>query len=120
MKCPICKDKVLISKTIEDIDLDICEYCSGYWFDTGEIEYYKANVKGLFNPKVPKIEGFIAASNTNPQFCPKCEQSTLQLGSVGTNSIYKCSQCAGHFYDMQNISNISLDDILLLVLTSIA
>ena len=104
---------------MESLELEVCEHCHGYWFDAGEIESYRLKAQKFMSPKAPNPEGFISALNTEAKNCPRCEESTLLLGSVGVTSIYKCSKCSGHFAEMQGLGALDFGDLLVAILGSI-
>lgn len=38
MKCPACKDPVLVIAEREGIEIDYCPECRGVWLDRGELD----------------------------------------------------------------------------------
>lgn len=37
LKCPRCADGILVETEFEHIHIDVCDKCSGAWFDAGEL-----------------------------------------------------------------------------------
>ncbi len=37
MKCPVCKDTMIIIE-LNEVEIDYCSSCSGVWLDAGELE----------------------------------------------------------------------------------
>lgn len=38
MKCPTCKDTVLVMSERQGIEIDYCPSCRGVWLDRGELD----------------------------------------------------------------------------------
>ena len=49
LNCPKCDGK-LVEVAFENIDIDVCDKCSGVWLDSGELEQLtREENKGLFS-----------------------------------------------------------------------
>ena len=38
MKCPVCKDVILLMSEKRGVEIDYCPECRGIWLDRGELE----------------------------------------------------------------------------------
>lgn len=47
MRCPRC-DGSLKTTTFEDVDIDICDKCSGVWLDSAEFHHVTRHGQGWF------------------------------------------------------------------------
>jgi len=71
MKCPICKDPMIILE-YEEVEVDYCVECHGVWLDAGELEL-------LFGGRA-LAEGFMTAGSPEKhapgeaaRLCPACD-----------------------------------------------
>ena len=52
IQCPGCKEVNLRVIRLHEIELDVCEQCSGMFFDTGELESLAKNQEIKSNPGI--------------------------------------------------------------------
>jgi Zn-finger nucleic acid-binding protein len=114
--CPKCKTpSVHEFKTGEGVTLDMCDQCSGCWFEKGEIATYFELSKD-----VPDLEKSLAASQATDHACPRCAPqklvsfaySAIKLPS-GHLTVEYCTKCAGVWLDRHEILSLeSLSTVL--------
>lgn len=95
MKCPECLIPLRREKQ-EEIELDICSGCEGIWFDCGELtKYRERRLLGAVRLGEEQAK-FVAAGGGSPKICPRCETSTVLIGTLGSfRSVGRCSNCQG-------------------------
>ncbi len=83
MQCPACKDEVLVTLELHDIEVDYCTGCRGLWLDAGELEL-------LFGDR-GMAEGFLHAGATTaeeaPRKCPICNTQMEQHTTDGAHAV---------------------------------
>jgi len=98
MKCPNCSG-TLSAKGNDQIVVDICNRCSGAWFDPTEMEQYvrSATEKESATVPLPEESNFRIYTAKGISNCPRCESKTLQHVSFGLLDSLRCSKCHGVF-----------------------
>ena len=104
MKCPVCKAPLIVVERNE-IELDFCHQCKGFWFDEGEINCL-SELHGLdFSlpdlnhlPIVPKSQ------KTRP--CPRCHKKMIKtcLDIESKLIIDRCPKGDGLWFDAGELS----------------
>lgn len=127
MKCVRCLEP-LISKCIESIGIEECQFCGGVWFDGGELNALKDQVNPDLNwmdMKVPELDpeaipvscfdwllmDYInTPSSAHPHSCPKCAEPFLPLIYNGTSvEVDFCHKCEGIWLDRGEFGKIILE-----------
>lgn len=107
MRCPHCKDEVLISLEYEKVEVDYCTACKGVWLDSGELELLigneEATVKFLTigSPaQAPKGE--------KHRKCPEClARMTKESTTTDPAIIFDhCPQGDGLWFDAGELATI--------------
>ena len=108
MQCAVC-DSRLVQQSFNDISVEYCENCSGYWFDGDEITSVLDRL--IKNPDLwishsqQKIE-----RNLECGYCPKCNQIAKPLTLYKKNySFLKCVRCNGIWIDKSNLNSLLID-----------
>ncbi len=93
MDCPVCREPLIVAER-EGIELDVCPWCHGLWFDAGEL--------GLLAEKLgrplPTAEGAFepAQSQEKARACPRCDKGMDKVW-VGSSPRVLLDRCrAGH------------------------
>ena len=73
--------------TVSGIELDRCTFCSGLWFDGGELEAV------LKKPAAPQLDEGVTARR-----CPKCAVA-MRPAVLGRCRVESCTTCRGIFLD---------------------
>jgi Zn-finger nucleic acid-binding protein len=95
MHCPTCQSPLKPTRR-ETIELDVCGKCGGLWFDSGEVEAYRAAAPpDSYLPPPPAVFGPFARSRGAR--CPRCEGDFLVEGRAAGVRLFRCSQGCGFF-----------------------
>jgi Zn-finger nucleic acid-binding protein len=70
------------------IELDLCNFCHGIWFDGGELEQLLRR----------KLVGALDDTQQSSRRCPACK-TTLHPAVLGNLRIEVCTTCKGIFLD---------------------
>lgn len=112
MKCIKCNTGELKPITIEQIEVDECNNCSGIWFDAGELEKIleKKNIAVLKN-KIDNNTGHDELKSA----CPKCGDISylIRIASLTNPSVHidTCLKCYGQWLDGGEIEKLNKDDM---------
>lgn len=109
LPCPNCKAATVHAfNTSEDVDLDMCDRCSGVWFEKGEIAKYME--MGQDNPD---IQASLATATETDKGCPACKGSKLvefDYAAIETPEgklrVDYCKGCEGYWLDAGEILNL--------------
>jgi Zn-finger nucleic acid-binding protein len=93
------------------VTIDQCVSCGFLWFDQDEITQYMRGQHRRPTFKVPDDAMFKLASSTSSQLCTRCNELTLQSGSVFGRSFLWCSACEGLGISDSNVRAIRKDAI---------
>jgi Zn-finger nucleic acid-binding protein len=98
MKCVKCEGR-LVTKRIEDVDVDQCDACGGIWFDAHELERVlrRAHIEPLLG-KGPARPG----DDERRGRCPRCKgEGYLVQIAARTAPIHvdTCAICGGKWLD---------------------
>ena len=99
MQCVKCNG-TLETVTVEGIELDRCDKCSGIWFDLGELEKIleAGNIDALKN-EVDNNKGH----NEMKGRCPRCggRGNMIRVASLKTEGVHidTCALCYGQWLD---------------------
>ena len=91
MNCPVCS-KELHEIEVSGVTLDECTTCPGIWFDSGELQRTRREMRLDEQPRK-----FVAKEGAAPLPCPRCRAKTVETGLVGTAPFHRCAQCGGSF-----------------------
>lgn len=75
MLCPNCKKEMIVVER-NDVELDYCMFCEGFWFDWGEWNILsKKLISEDFLNKASDIYDFpVAVTSEKPKRCPVCSK----------------------------------------------
>jgi hypothetical protein len=100
MLCPVCKEEMIVVE-YEKIELDICAFCRGVWFDAeelelllGALEFLDVKASDLFRP-LPE------ASKEETRRCSYC-RSKMEKAVMGAGKdvvIDRCPNGHGLWFD---------------------
>ena len=109
MLCPICKSQLDSIETL-GIKIDVCSFCEGIWFDSGELErfYHSASAPGSKNPFKGAV--FKKGNIGKVRSCPRCESDKLVFGTVADRDVWRCDDCQGFFVFKSIISDFAPKD----------
>ena len=91
MNCPVCS-KELHEIEVSGVTLDECTTCPGIWFDSGELQRTRREMRLDERPRE-----FVATEGVARLSCPRCRTKTVETGSVGDAPFHRCAQCGGSF-----------------------
>ena len=92
MDCPVCREPLIVAER-GGIELDVCPWCHGLWFDAGELALLSEK---LGRPlRVPEGSLERAATSEKPRPCPRCDRAMDKV-AVGTSLRVLLDRCAGH------------------------
>jgi len=91
MKCPVCREPMIILE-LRDVEIDYCTLCGGIWLDSGEIERLLDGA----GQKDTLLHSFQNAPHCGekPYPCPICRKPMDKV-SAGNGSLI-IDRCAGH------------------------
>jgi Zn-finger nucleic acid-binding protein len=109
MKCPRCTDATLVSRKINDLEVDLCPQCHGVWLDQGELD----QARDMIAPDLQWLDFEIWKHPEQfkltkvPLICPECEGEMLALnyGQTGVE-IDVCPNCRGVWLDAGEFDGI--------------
>jgi len=108
MNCPKCSNQMGI-KRIDDVEINICNTCSGIWFDQGELRKAKDKYDSDLNWmdfEIWKHEDKFKFSQKSIQ-CPKCNIDMVKIDYAATKvEIDYCPKCQGAWLDEGEFKNI--------------
>ena len=103
MKCPNCKKEMIVVER-NDVELDYCMFCEGFWFDWGE---WNILCKKLISEDL--LSDFdifrIPATTTNekPRKCPVCGKKMRKF-SLYDVLLDRCPDNCGIWFDKNEFS----------------
>ena len=107
MNCPKCnsflKKKEAVNKPYR-IYVGECVGCSGWWFDSNNLEEYRASI--LPTSQYTVLPKFESIANQIPTKCCYCEENTLLWNNVDSQVILHCSKCFGIFLSKEQVLEI--------------
>lgn len=96
MKCPICKDDMIILE-LEKVEIDYCIECKGIWLDACELELIYRN-SGLSS--LEEVFKEIPHSKELNIKCPVCRKKMEKVEFNKTGIILdKCRNDHGYWFD---------------------
>jgi Zn-finger nucleic acid-binding protein len=105
MKCPVCKDIMLIIE-LNEVEVDYCSSCSGVWLDAGELE--------LLIDEDSDAENLLSSFHIDedhtekPYKCPICNKrmSKVHVGENRDVIIDKCPAGDGLWFDEGELKDV--------------
>jgi len=106
MLCPKCKKEMIVVER-NDVELDYCIECNGFWFDKNELDILFKKLTGKESPEVFKNLYSIPKLNikTDIRKCPKCGKN---MEKFLTHSIIldRCPNHEGVWFDKDELSKL--------------
>jgi Zn-finger nucleic acid-binding protein len=90
--CPVCREPLVVAER-GGIELDVCLWCHGLWFDAGELELLSEKLGRSLSVKEGALE--MAATSEKARPCPRCDRA-MEKVAVGTSPKVLLDRCAGH------------------------
>ncbi|MBR6164128.1 zf-TFIIB domain-containing protein [bacterium] len=103
MLCPKCSVPLVVVER-NDIELDWCPECEGFWFDESEIEILKYKL-GINHKVINPMELDYVRTDENIYKCPRCN---APMGKVEVQGIIldKCIKNHGIWFDKSELSEL--------------
>lgn len=105
MKCPVCKEEMLILE-LNQIEIDYCPLCDGIWLDEGELELLLENHEA----KDKLLSTFtIDSENKEKRYrCPRCSKkmNKVLVGDQKQILIDKCRKQHGLWFDSGELNEV--------------
>jgi membrane associated rhomboid family serine protease len=106
MQCSVC-DSPLKKQVIDNIFVEYCKNCDGFWFDGNEV----IKVLNYLVEHPDKITDDTLTQNSKKNlgtgYCPKCNQVTNQVNIDKQDFTFlKCNNCQGIWIDKSNLSSL--------------
>lgn len=103
MLCPKCQVPLVVVER-NDIELDWCPECEGFWFDESEIEILKYKL-GINHKVINPME--LDYVRTDEKIC-KCPRCSAPMGKVEVSGIVldKCIKNHGIWFDKSELSEL--------------
>ncbi len=90
--CPVCREPLIVAER-DGIELDVCLWCHGLWFDVGEIELLAEKLGRAM--AVPEGLFAKADSSEKPRSCPRCDRA-MEKVTAGASPVILLDRCAAH------------------------
>lgn len=103
MNCPVCKQPLVILER-ENIEVDYCLSCHGFWLDSGELELLKEILK-IYNYVMSPFKYPQVHSKEKIRKCPICFTNMKKICFNG-GMIDVCSSMDGMWFDEGELSAI--------------
>ena len=103
MLCPKCQVPLIVVER-NDIELDWCPECEGFWFDANEIEILRCKL-GIQQKIDNPMEVDIVKTDEKLCKCPKCNSL---MGKVNIKGVIldKCMKNHGVWFDKSELSDL--------------
>ncbi len=93
MECPVCREPLIVAER-EGIELDVCPWCHGLWFDAGELALLAEKLgRTLAAPEGAPPEA--APTSEKPRLCPRCDKA-MEKVALGAQPKVLLDRCASH------------------------
>jgi len=115
MKCPVCSNN-LSRRRIQLVEIDICPYCKGIWFDSGELSVVVRELSAREEISPQKTKLFhrrevrsIYEAEEKQRLCPKCNQTMKKFNYASDSNVFidKCPNCGGIWADKGEVTEIA-------------
>jgi Zn-finger nucleic acid-binding protein len=106
MLCPKCQKSLLVVER-NQIELDYCLACKGFWFDEGEFALLpKALNLNMDLPDFSKFPKITCNEKACP--CPRCQKKMdkITLGSGSDLVLDRCPKGDGMWFDSGELANV--------------
>lgn len=109
MICPTCKHAMVIVEH-ENIELDYCTNCKGFWFDSGELELLLEAAElenyGVFLDRI--INSREASSTEKKRRCPICNKKMKKsyIGEDNQLLVDICKKQHGIWFDGGEVADL--------------
>jgi uncharacterized protein len=92
MDCPVCREPLIVAER-EGIELDVCPWCHGLWFDAGEL----ALLSEKLGRSLGVTEGSLERAQPSEKLrdCPRCDRAMDKV-MLGASPRVVLDRCAGH------------------------
>jgi Zn-finger nucleic acid-binding protein len=91
--CPVCREPLIVAER-DGIELDVCPWCHGLWFDAGELALLAEKLERPLRVVEGSLE--LAQTSEKPRPCPRCDKAMDKV-FVGTSPRVLLDRCrAGH------------------------
>jgi Zn-finger nucleic acid-binding protein len=90
--CPVCREPLIVAER-EGIELDVCPWCRGLWFDAGELGLLAEKLGRPLQVPEGVMEHAVTAEKPRP--CPRCDRA-MEKVYLGTSPRVLLDRCAGH------------------------
>ena len=104
MLCPKCKKEMIVIER-DEVELDYCMSCEGFWFDCGEwsILCKKLIAQGFFD-KLSDIYNIpVVLTGEKPRRCPVCSQA-MEKFAIYDVILDRCPNKHGIWFDKNEFS----------------
>jgi Zn-finger nucleic acid-binding protein len=93
LDCPVCREPLVVAER-DGIELDVCPWCHGLWFDAGELALLAERLgRTLAVAEDGSMEA--AATPEKPRPCPRCDKAMGKV-SLGAEPKVVLDRCPGH------------------------
>ena len=103
MNCPVCGEPLIILER-NNIEVDYCLSCNGFWLDAGEFEILHQMFNGGDNIRSP-FEYPSVKSTESKRKCPKC---SVKMNKIRINGVLLdcCPNMDGIWFDKDELSSV--------------
>ena len=105
MFCPKCKKEMIVVER-NDVELDYCMFCEGFWFDWGEwnILCKKLIAQDFLDSPSDVYDIPAAITGEKPRRCPVCGEKMEKFMLCGDILIDRCKNRHGLWFDKNEFS----------------
>ena len=93
MNCPVCREPFVVVER-DGIELDVCPWCRGLWFDAGELALLAETMGRALTVGDDVDLETTPVSETRRQ-CPRCDKA-MEKVSMGTSPRIPLDRCRAH------------------------
>ncbi len=93
MDCPVCREPLVVAER-DGIELDVCPWCHGLWFDAGELALLAERLGRTLAVAEGAAPATVAATE-KPRSCPRCDK-TMEKVSLGRAPKVLLDRCPSH------------------------
>lgn len=106
MNCPVCSEPLIVAER-QQIELDVCIWCQGLWFDAGELALLAETLhRPLALPEGAILREMETDERARP--CPRCDAAMekVAMGTTPRLVLDRCPQGHGLWFDRGELGSL--------------
>lgn len=104
--CPKC-DMALFILNFQDVQVDFCHQCRGFWMDAGDLEKLVCQIGA--SPQDPLLQFQKQAGQVPPgrkHLCPRCDRSLHEITPHPGLTLDRCPSGHGLWFDADELNQL--------------